>query len=467
MILIPLTDSTEARYAEIARLMVTTNDWITPWFKPDVPFWGKPPLAFWMEALSFKAFGINEFAVRLPSLLATLATSWIIWLFASLTSTTRIARSAVLIYITTALVYIASGAVMTDPFLTFGVTWSLAAFYLAPTVPRWHWRYGFFLGLSVGLLAKGPLALVLIFAPIVIWSFIYRTGLAQRHIKALPWLKGSLLTIFISLPWYIAAELKTPGFLNYFIIGEHYMRFIHPGWGGDLYGSAHRHAKGTIWLQWLMASFPWGLIAIGLILGKIFPTRGWKTFGAANAHPMNIYLLAWALFTPLFFTPAGNVLWTYLLPALPALALLLAMQLEPWLKKNRVLTSGSYLALFIVPLLTFGLYIYIMLRPDSVKTEKGLVGFVHEKTEDSADKDSRRPLVYYLGNPPASARFYTREKAGKLIRKDIYQHKLPASAFYLAVPKHSWQKISKNLEYPLPKLYENKRYILTELRLQP
>ncbi|WP_419611531.1 ArnT family glycosyltransferase, partial [Thiolapillus sp.] len=122
MVLVPLTDTTEARYAEIARLMVTTNDWITPWFKPDVPFWGKPPLAFWMEALSFKAFGINEFAVRLPSLLATLATSWVIWRFALLTGTTRTARNAVLIYITTALAYVASGAVMTDPFLTLGVT---------------------------------------------------------------------------------------------------------------------------------------------------------------------------------------------------------------------------------------------------------------------------------------------------------------------------------------------------------
>ncbi|WP_293725491.1 ArnT family glycosyltransferase [Thiolapillus sp.] len=232
MVLVPLTDTTEARYAEIARLMVTTNDWITPWFKPDVPFWGKPPLAFWMEALSFKAFGINEFAVRLPSLLATLATSWVIWRFALLTGTTRTARNAVLIYITTALAYVASGAVMTDPFLTLGVTWSLAAFYLAPTAPRWYWRYGFFLGLAIGLLAKGPLALVLTFAPIVIWSFIHRSGTAQCHIKALPWLKGSLLTLLIGLPWYIAAELKTPGFLNYFIIGEHFMRFIQPGWGG-------------------------------------------------------------------------------------------------------------------------------------------------------------------------------------------------------------------------------------------
>ena len=59
MAVVPLADTTEPRYAEIARLMLTTNDWITPWFEPGVPFWGKPPLSFWAQALSFKLFGIN------------------------------------------------------------------------------------------------------------------------------------------------------------------------------------------------------------------------------------------------------------------------------------------------------------------------------------------------------------------------------------------------------------------------
>ena len=65
----PLMDTSEARYGEMVRLMVETNDWITPYFDYDVPFWGKPPLFIWMSAISFKLFGINEFAARLPSLL--------------------------------------------------------------------------------------------------------------------------------------------------------------------------------------------------------------------------------------------------------------------------------------------------------------------------------------------------------------------------------------------------------------
>ena len=60
----PLMDTTEARYGEIGRKMAELNDWVTPWFDYGVPYWGKPPLAFWVTAISFKLFGVNEFAAR-------------------------------------------------------------------------------------------------------------------------------------------------------------------------------------------------------------------------------------------------------------------------------------------------------------------------------------------------------------------------------------------------------------------
>ena len=68
MAVVPLMDTTEARYGETGRIMAELNDWITPWFDYGVPFWGKPPLAFWVTAASFKAFGVSEFTARLPHL---------------------------------------------------------------------------------------------------------------------------------------------------------------------------------------------------------------------------------------------------------------------------------------------------------------------------------------------------------------------------------------------------------------
>jgi 4-amino-4-deoxy-L-arabinose transferase-like glycosyltransferase len=65
----PLMDPTEARYAEIARKMLETGDWVMPQFDYGIPFWGKPPLSTWLSAAAMAAFGINEFAARLPSFL--------------------------------------------------------------------------------------------------------------------------------------------------------------------------------------------------------------------------------------------------------------------------------------------------------------------------------------------------------------------------------------------------------------
>ena len=77
--LVPLADTTEARYADIARRMAELNDWVTPWFTDDVPFWGKPPLYTWMSAAGIEVLGLNEFAVRLPHLLAGILVAWLVW----------------------------------------------------------------------------------------------------------------------------------------------------------------------------------------------------------------------------------------------------------------------------------------------------------------------------------------------------------------------------------------------------
>src|SRR3546814_5782336 len=71
----------------------------------------------------------------------------------------------------------------------------------------------------------------------------------------------------ISLPWYVIAELKTPGFLKYFLVGEHFLRFVDAGWAGDRYGTAHARAWGAIWLDWIAASAPWSLLLVtGLLV---------------------------------------------------------------------------------------------------------------------------------------------------------------------------------------------------------
>ncbi len=459
---VPLADTSEPRYAEIARLMMETNDWVTPWFEPGVPFWGKPPLSFWAQAASFKLLGVNELAVRLPSWLATLGTIFILWKLSISLVGRRVAQDALIIYVTSALVYISSGAVLTDPFLALGTTWAMAAFYLAPMHPVWYWRYGFFIGLAIGLLAKGPLALVLCFAPLTVWCLLSAEN--RQNMKALPWISGLLLTLLISLPWYIIAELKTPGFINYFIVGEHFMRFIDPGWGGDLYGSAHQQAKGMIWLQWVMASFPWGLIALALLVSAWRKPAGRIQMKAALAKPLISYLLLWSLVSPVFFTPAGNILWTYLLPSLAAFSLLLALGFDSLIRAPSLGRKTLQVAPFLTPVFTLVVLIAVSINPDIMKTEQDLVAFADNQLSSQNGSDAKsEPLFYLETKLPFSARFYSKGDAKLISMTELIAYRQEGKAMHLAVPKGQFDALADALDLPLQKLFENRRYILVEI----
>lgn len=225
----PLTDATEARYAEIARKMVELNDWLTPWYDYGVPFWAKPPLSTWATALSMKLFGINEFGARLPHFLAGLLVMWLVadWL------RRRAPRQALLASALLAgsfLFFVAAGAVMTDMTMAVGIAMAMRGFWLGlhgTAAERRREQWLFFCGLAVGLLAKGPVALVLCGVPIALWAIF--TGNIGTSRAGLPWLSGTLLVAVLVLPWYILAEQRTPGFLNYFLVGEHWQRFTVAG----------------------------------------------------------------------------------------------------------------------------------------------------------------------------------------------------------------------------------------------
>jgi len=253
----PLADMTEARYGNVARLMAETGDWITPQYTEGVPFWGKPPLSTWLAAISMKLFGINEFAARFPSLLMALAAMALVWQLGARQRSRDHALAAAMVLATSAVFFVSSGAVMTDPALLVGTTLSMSAFWQSINRSGGAgkpWGYAFFIGLAIGLLAKGPVAMVLTALPIGAWVLLQRRWLHAW--QRLPWVSGLVLTAFLSAPWYLLAEWNTPGFLNYFLVGEHWKRFTVPGWQGDLYGKAHSMPKGSIWLYGLLAALP-------------------------------------------------------------------------------------------------------------------------------------------------------------------------------------------------------------------
>src|SRR5665647_1354434 len=285
----PLYDTTEARYAEIARKMVELNDWITPWFDYGVPFWGKPPLSFWLSAASIKLFGVNEFAARLPSFLCGLLVAWLVWDWVARRSN-REAIYAVALLLSSSLFFVAAGAVMTDMVLALGCFLTMRGFWLGlhgTAKEKRFERWFLFIGVGVGLLAKGPIALVLSGLPIMIWTLAKSNFTAVW--RGLPWFRGILLTLIISLPWYLIAEAHTLGFLNYFIIGEHWHRFVTPHWQGDQYGHAHLFPYGSIWIFTFAALLPWSILLPNAALW-------WYKSGNSLSHTLNSSQRSWLLY---------------------------------------------------------------------------------------------------------------------------------------------------------------------------
>lgn len=405
---IPLNDTTEARYGEIARKMLETGDWITLQHDYGLPFWAKPPLSTWMSALSMKCFGVNEFAARLPGLLFSLGILWLIWDLAKKQSGQLVATTAVLVLAGSLYFFLDAGAVMTDPALIFCTTLAFVAFWHALVYQQRLWAYIFFVALGLGLLAKGPIALVLVGLSIFFWV-LWRNEWVNLWYR-LPWIKGTLILLVIALPWYVMAEIKTPGFLNYFIVGEHLSRFLTPGWTGDKYGMAHLEPKGMIWVYAVAGIFPWSVWGAGKLLKswKLMPSLcrdddGWMS-----------YLLICMLSPLVFFTFASNIIYPYVFPALPAFALFFAellQRMDLTLSKSKwILFSAMLCGLFFLAATLF-----FEVKPNWVaKTQKPLI--TAWKNQHPA-KDS--VLIYWDYGTWFSAQFYA---AGKVrATKDLSQ----------------------------------------------
>jgi hypothetical protein len=250
--------------------------------------------------------------------------------------------------------------------------------------------------------------------------------------KCIPWFKGTLLMLCISVPWYLMAEQKTPGFLEYFFIGEHWQRFTVPEWQGDLYGHGHGRQRGIIWLFWLIAAFPWSFVFLKIALTKLIKIKPGKLLPVNNSW--QLYCLLWMISPLLFFTFSANLIWTYALPALPGFALLLADWLE--LPKYRV-------ALALCVPLSFMVLVIACQFPnvEFLASQKSLVSAYKQVTQP------QEQLIYFLDRP-YSAEFYLQGKA-------VFETGIDELQASLASPNHSFYVIRKESVDILPEMIKS------------
>lgn len=455
--LYPLGDTTEARYIEMARKMLETNNWLMPLYDYDVPFWGKPPLTIWFHALSFKVFGMNEFTARLPSLFISSMIVLLVYYFTQQERGRKIAWMASALLMTNALFFILSGAVIMDPLMTLGSTLSMVAFWQALKNRGLYWGYLFFVGLSIGLMSKGPIAMILTAIPIFLWLSL--TGHWRYSWRTMPFFTGTALMLALTLPWYIMAEFSTPGFLNYFFLGEHWARFTQSGWV-SLYGTSHASYTGAIWVEWLITAFPISLVLVIALL-----ILSWRKKSAAISilkEDWSLYLILWIVTPMLFFTFSGNILATYVLPGIPAGAILVAglWQMQPGSTKyrkqqNRKSITVISMAGIIVPLLFLTAVIFHVPKIAARNSEKFLI----EKYQNVDNEENSR--LVYLYERPYSAEYYSRGKAEVITStKEMANMSKQLPSVFFAVPFAYIHKVSPDLKNCLHRIGRFGRYIL-------
>lgn len=401
MYFIPLNDTTEARYGEIARIMLETGNWVTPMQTYGVPFWAKPPLSSWLSAFSMKLLGVNEFAVRLPSLLLSIGTLWLVQDVIKKRCGSQVAMIATLVLAGSLFFFLDAGTMMTDPSLLFCTTLSLIAFWNALAQKNKAWGYVFFGGLGFGLLAKGPVAIVLTGMPVFFWVLRHKQRWTALW-KQLPWITGTLLMLLIAGPWYVLAEIHTPGFINYFIIGENFHRFIDSGWAGDKYGFAHSARLGMIWIYAFLGIFPWSIVGFFWLLrhAKTIPALcrdkdGWMS-----------YLLLCTLVPLAFFTFSSNIIYPYVFPSLPFFALVFAELVN----RSHLNVTGlnkliGYAAISgMLFLIGTALFVFI---PEWIAKSQSHVVSAYKKQMPSPNAR----LVYWALKTDFSAQFYSEGKA--------------------------------------------------------
>ncbi|QIZ78799.1 glycosyltransferase family 39 protein [Ferrimonas lipolytica] len=404
-------DTTEARYGNMARIMAETGNWLTPMFDYGIPFWGKPPLHTWASAVGIELFGLSEFAVRVPHFIAGLLVLGLVMLLARQLKLNPLMTGLVLA--TTLVFSLAAGAVMTDMLLTLGMTLAMVGFYIGwQQQPHSRsWSYAAFVGLAIGLLAKGPVVIVLFglaIVPWLLWQVGPINGFKQLWLRH-PIVSGLSLMLVIVAPWYIMAELATPGFLEYFLLGEHFFRFVDAGWAGDLYGKAHDQPRGMIWLFFAGAAMPWTPVLLWFGIRAL--KQGQRRFSQAQA-----FLLCWMLAPLVLFTFAGNILPAYVLPGIPALALLVTAGVQEqdlrWLGKLSMVT----------PLLLLIAIIVVAASVGKDRSDKLLLANVEVQTP-----------VYYIDKSTFSGRFYSDGRALKIERDELVQQATNAMPYAVVV----------------------------------
>jgi 4-amino-4-deoxy-L-arabinose transferase-like glycosyltransferase len=341
-----LMDDVDAVQAQIARNMLSSGDWIIPHLD-GVPYLEKSPLVYWLMAISFRVFGVHDWAARIPLALAVMLLAWVACRYGQWAFGERAGLYAGLVIATCVGLFLFTRIQIPDAMVTLSVCISFWGFQRALDAEEPHprfWSVLFAASLGIGLLLKGLIAVVFPGGGILVYLLLTRQLFSRVVWRRLHLWSGMLILLVIAAPWHVLAMLRMPpyfdftmhsgagqyhGFFWFYFINEHLLRFLNLRYPHD-YDTVPRL---YFWLFHLLWLFPWSVY---------FPAIAGLSFKPVDrAGRTRLLALCWTGFILIFFTFSTTQEY-YSMPCYPALALLLGSAIAAegvWVRRGtRLLT---------------------------------------------------------------------------------------------------------------------------------
>ena len=310
-----LVQPDEGRYAEIPREMQVSGDWVVPQLN-GLPYVEKPPLQYWATAAAYAVLGVDDWVSRLWNLALGLAGVVLVYRTGRSLWGERAGEFAALILLSSPLYMLVGQLNLLDMGLTFFLTAALACFVraqrdAASVAERRHGMWLCWVNVGLAFLQKGLVGFAIPFLVLVVYSLLQRdTGIWKRlHLGA-----GTLIVGALSLPWVVALGLRDIAYAQFFLIHEHFTRFL----------TTEHHRNEPVWFFGavvVVACLPWTALML---------RSAWAALRANHRvdRDAGTALALWAVVVLGFFSLSGSKLVPYIMPCVPPLALLAGRALD-------------------------------------------------------------------------------------------------------------------------------------------
>jgi len=383
----PLLDDADSVHAEAAREMLVRHEWTTLYID-GVRYLEKAPLLYWGMEASFKAFGVHDWAARLPLILGMLALLLAIYSLGRRVLGEPAGLWAAIVLALSVGPYLFTRILIPDMliglWLTLGLDFFLRTLDESPPSKLSCW--GFAAAAALNVLTKGLIGIV--FPAAIVGLYLLLTG-NLKHLLRMRLVSSALVFLAIAAPWHIAAAIDNPaagqarGFLWFYFVNEHFLRYL---------GRRIPHDYDTVpllvfWGLVFVWLFPWSAFLVQSL--KSVPHR-WRELRRAldRRQRARLLLAIWAAVILLFFSFSTRQEY-YAVPALPALALLIG----GWMQEENDSAADSALrrsgrigasALSIVGALVFAATIFLLAQSKRTPADSDLADLLQKNPSEYA-----------------------------------------------------------------------------------